>query len=83
MRGLTDIVVKAHQSACKLPLVLHDDVDGRADTSVHQLEGEDRTCHGAESTLAMQRSESFGVGVDVGAVLEKSREGLMCRLVLL
>lgn len=42
---LTDIVVKAHECACELALVFHDDPDGRADTPVDELKGEDRRRH--------------------------------------
>ena len=44
-RILTDIVVETHQSSRELPFILHQHPDGRADTSVDELQGQDCAGH--------------------------------------
>lgn len=46
--SLTDIVVKAHQGAGELALVLHENPDGAANAAVDELEGQDGAGHGGE-----------------------------------
>lgn len=70
---LTDIIVETHQRARDLALVLHDNPYRRADTPVHELEGEDRACHRVRVRGLLMQKLCFWSMIDLDVMFAKSR----------